>query len=221
MSELDALTEDPELEELPEAETPEVDDTVTDEVEEIAETTAAPESDKPQTIPLAALQDERRKRQELEAEVERLRAQAPEFERPDLFVDPDGALNQIRDEARHHADQRWIQSCRAMVQAQHADYADKESVFMDLARENPTLTQQMLKSDNPALFAYQTALKHERFEKLQDVDGYEKSVRAEIEAKVRAELGASPAPDLTSMTGVSSAELPTDDELSSIVLGDA
>ena len=220
--ELDALMDDTELDDAPEevkAET--VEETAPVEVEETAETTAAPESDKPNTIPLAALQDERRKRQELEAELEALKSAQPEPERPDLFVDPDAALDRIRDEAKQHSDQRWIQSCRAMVQAQYSDYGDKESVFMDLAKENPSLTQEMLKSDNPALFAYQTAQKHERYAQIKNVDEYEAKVRAEIEAKVRAEMGIKEPPDLTSAPGAGNSDLPTDDDLSALVLGDS
>lgn len=217
MSELDALTEDPELDEAPEVENTDEATPEPEQVEETAEPTAAPEA--PQTIPLAALQDERRKRQELEAELNEIRARQTQPERPDLFVDPDAALDMVRNEARQHADQRWIQACRAMAQAQHADYGDKESIFMDLAKDNPTLAQEMLKADNPALFAYQTAEKHEKFQRMQNVDDYEKHVRAEIEAKVRAEMGGRP--DLVNTPGVSSQGLPSDDDLSAIVLGDA
>lgn len=213
MSELDELTEDPVEQEVEQvAATPEPDKG------ETAETPAAPEDDKqPQSVPLAALQDERRKRQELEAEIERLRV--PE-EKPDIFVDPDAALAQVENAARQHADQRWIQACRAMAQSQFEDYGDKEATFMDLAKENPALTQQMLQSDNPALFAYQTAQKHERFTQLQNVDEYEAKLRAELEAKIRAEMAGNPRPDLTTAPS-SGNDLPTDDDLSALVMGDA
>lgn len=214
MSELDELTED------------EADSTVVDEGEVTGEegaTPAQPEAEPepepaPQTVPLAALQDERRKRQELEAQIEQLRDQSP---KPDIFEDPDAVLEKLKAEVIGHADQRWINASRAMVMASKPDYVEREAVFMELTQGNPSLVSEMMKADNPALFAYETARKHAEYQDMQNVDDLKAKMRAEIKAELEAEMGGSaPRPSLATTTAAGTGDLPSDDDLASLVLGD-
>lgn len=156
------------------------------------EPTSSEESDK-QEWTFAMAKDERQKRQKLEKELEELRAKyekTDQAEMPDIFDDQKGFVKTL--EERH---QRELHNLRidiyreAMIEA-NPDYEEKEAKFLEMAKESPILATQLRKAKNPAKFVYDQVKKYEQFEKLQDVDAYEKKLRAELEAKVLKEVEA-------------------------------
>lgn len=211
MSELDDLTEGEEVEQV-ETEAQAEEQTTGEE-----SAPPAPPEPEPKTVPVAALLDERSKRQALEARLAELEARdAPKL---DLFEDPDAVLENLKREVMSHADQRWINASRAMVMAAKPDYAEREAAFIEMARENPSLSAEMMRSDNPALFAYETARKHAEYQQMQDIDAYKAKIRAELEAEMAAKNGVAPKPSLATATSATGGDLPSDDDLDSIVLG--
>lgn len=152
---------------------------------------AAPPADKtePDHVPLAAVKDERRKRQEAERKAEdlekRLAAlEKPSAKKPDIFEDPDGVLGSLRQEVQGQILQTRIELSQDLMREKHEDYDELESEFYDLAKANPFLLQDPAFTKNPAKYAYETAKKARDAAGLKDVD----KMRAELEAKVRKEV---------------------------------
>lgn len=195
---------------------------------EVAETVALPEPPAPEvpttpephaeTVPLAALRAEREKRQRYEAELAQYRQQpqAPQFDPQVFHQDP----RSISD----YVDQRLvlerINLSRDFVASMHDDYEAMESSFVEEATRNPALRDEMLRSGNPAMFAYKYAKGVQTMREIQTGD-LEKRLRAEIEAKVRAEISAKPAvnvpPDLSATRSATVQESVPDDSLESIL----
>ena len=151
----------------------------------------APDNKEPGHIPIAALLDERGKRQAVERELEQLRSQMRQTEKiptPDVFEDPDGYTKHMQYEAEIR---EWNLRCDLtsdMMRSIHDDYDDMESRFIEMGKENSELFVRMRQSSNPAKFAYDTAKKAIRFEAMENVDEWEAKKTAEIEAKVKAEF---------------------------------
>ncbi len=107
------------------------------------------------TVPLRALQDERRKRQELAERLTSMEQQAASVARPDPFEDPDGAAEFDRREGTETTFRLRCDMSQEMMRQSHADYDEVESVFMEAAQANPALAVQLANHPFPARFAYQ------------------------------------------------------------------
>lgn len=172
-------------------------------VEETAATDVAPaetETDETTAAPSAAVENdpasgfrtamlaEREKRQEVERELAQLRADAETAARPNASEDPEGALAYTEEQVTNRMSQVLRQTSRMIAMSVHPDYVEKENQFLALGEANPALIDAMLNSDNPAEYAYQTAVNHADVEALKDVAGAKAKMRAEVEAQVRAEI---------------------------------
>lgn len=138
-----------------------------------------------------AMKDERAKRQELERKLESMQAQPKEPEKvPDPVEDPEGYAKYL--DSKNAATQWQIRTSisQEMMRDKHADYDEKEAVFLELAKENPALVSQLQASSNPAKFAYDMAIKHER---MSQFDNFDSAVASEVEKQVKARLEAAEA----------------------------
>lgn len=147
------------------------------------------------TVPIAAQIDERRKRQAAEKKAKELEDKLAEFERraeqtnkeppkrPDPTDDPEGAYKAL--EGRILAER--INLSREMMMDSKADFPEMEKIFVDLAKQNLELVQQMNASPNPAKFAYTKAKEHndyQEFLKTRDSEEYKaflESKKAKLE----------------------------------------
>ena len=191
MSELDAFLEGEVIEDNATVEADEVEETqeVSEETTEAeSSTTEQPESDETATDPevknldwaKVAYMDEKRKRQELERRLEALEAGGTQQERPkgkDLFEDPEGRLQDLKLEVK-------ADISREMMMELKPDYKEKEDVFLALAKEDPTLVVKLRQAQNPAKFAYETAVKHKALEEIGDPTQYREKIKAEILAEL-------------------------------------
>lgn len=158
----------------------------------VAESPSAPVEQVEKTVPLKALEEERRKRQEYERRIKELETQpkqepqqAPQFwENPEQYIAQVG--NQIR-----------IETSQATMRAIHQDYDEMESFFVEKAQRMPYLIAQLNSHPNPALFAYQTAKQLKEMDEIQAGGGLEalrKKIAEETEARVKGEYEAKFAP---------------------------
>lgn len=171
--------------------------------------------DEKPTVPLAALEDERRKRQELEqklSELDRKISEQKQEPRPDELEDPDGAA--AWDKAR--ASERDFQTRAALSQELmaelHDDYDEIEQIFVEEAAKNPALAVQWQNHAAPAKFAYQEGrrLKFAR-EVGDDPESYRERLKAELVPELKAELMKELKPDRTPVnTPESLAKEPSD-----------
>lgn len=200
VSELDALTADVEEPEAEGGEAPETADTGTEDAtgeeakpaqtpEPVAAPPAAGQPPDPVNVPIAALMDERSKRQELEREVATLKAESAPA-RPDVFEDQDGAFAHIEGRVDSKLSSVRVELSRDFMMEAKADFVEKEALFMEMVDKDPALAQAMLASPNPAKFAYEAAVRAEQYQAMQDVDGYKAKLRAEVEAELLAKFKA-------------------------------
>ncbi len=158
-----------------------------------------PEASKPaddkRQVPIAALKDERRKRQELERKLADLEGQVKAYSqtvrpseptpRPnpeDLFYkDPVGFVNQ-------RVAQERLAISEELVRSQHDDYDDVIQAFVEASRSAPHLVAQMQGNQNPARFAYQAGKAYLQARKCGSIDEMRTKIRAELKAEVLEEV---------------------------------
>lgn len=101
-------------------------------------------------VPVKAVLEERRKRQELEAKLKQYEERQPSGEQSaDLAPEVQKEIVKIRRETSVN-----------LVKTIKTDYEEKEKIFIELAKSNPSLINEMDASGNPALFAYDKASEH-------------------------------------------------------------
>ena len=162
-----------------------------------------PTASEQKSVPVAALQDERKKRQALEE-----KAKALEEENATLKASQSEPVSDNKFEA-------LVEVTTEIMREEHEDFAEKEKIFMDLISKEGTdgleitdlkLWEQYRAAKNPAKFVYQHAVKHLDFLEKTSPD-YEKNLEERIKERVLADM---------KKRGLESAELP---DLTSTVAG--
>lgn len=167
-----------------------------------AETEAAPEADKGgkdaetpaaekgstansgESWTKSAYLDEKRKRQELEeklAALEKPRAK----DDVDLFADPEGFKQSLREEMKQEAYSIRSGISREILMENKTDYLEKEAKFLEMAKADPSLAQKVMAHANPAKFAYETAAKQMQLDEIGDPVAYREKLKAEILAELK------------------------------------
>jgi len=138
--------------------------------------------------------DEKRKRQDYATKLEEanrkiaeLEGKGEKAERPDVIDDPDGFSDSLEQNLDNKLLKQKIDMSRVMSMKAHEDYEQMEAAFIDIAKENPTLVQQMNQSAHPAEFVYETARQHLEFKDFKSGD-LKAKMMAEIRAELKAEL---------------------------------
>lgn len=163
---------------------------------------APPAAEEPVTVPVKALQEERRKRQELEqqiAEVTQRIQQQPPQPAPDMWEDTQGWQQHFGSEVVSTAVQQATLNARLdmsemMVRQAHPDFEDRKAAFIQLMNETPGLRERALNDAHPWNFAYNYVTNHERMQQLSavNVTELEARLREEIKAELAAEQKAAP-----------------------------
>lgn len=147
----------------------------------------------------AGISAERKKRQEAEAELARIRAefeaaQNPPAPPPDLWENPEGWQqhfgNQVVNQASINAN---LNMSEMLARDKFDDFDDVKAEFLALAEQNPTLVRQAMQDAHPWRKAYQIAKNHRTMSELgaTDLD----AVRAKIREEIMAEMAASNVPN--------------------------
>lgn len=146
---------------------------------------------------LAKAQDEKRKRQELEKQLDDMKAQieklsqskqqeaeTPEIDEPDVL--DEGYTPHIKSLISNEVIKVKVELSRDNAIDKWGDeFIEAEKFFMSNASENDLA--QALKSSNPAKFVFDIVKQHKEKQKIQDPD-YVKNLEAEIRAKVLKEM---------------------------------
>ena len=133
--------------------------------EEEAEAKSETTTEEPKTAPMAAVLDERHKRQQLERENEALRAQIPKSkEAPDPYDDIDAynafmkrEWEQEQYETQTKQRRERIDKLRAKMLETQDDFDEMERIFEIMTANDKSLLDKMLESGNEPKFAYETA----------------------------------------------------------------
>lgn len=135
----------------------------------------------PAEAPIAALISERRKRQELEQEVAKLRQSAP---KTDFFEDPVKATTEHVSEAVSPLHREVLDLKVQLQRMQHDDFDEVMMLVLNKAKDDPLLKHQVDSAPDPLAFIYREG---KRMKELADVDGdigkYRDKVLAESSAK--------------------------------------
>lgn len=141
----------------------------------------------PESVPRAALQDERRKRQELQRQLDALANQKPQTEKPDFWADPEKAFGDLKAEMGQLVQGAILGVYEGQARGRHTDFDERMDTFADMVRNDPTLYQRMLTAPDPAEFAYQSAKTSEEINAAGNIDNYRAQVEAEVRQKLEAE----------------------------------
>ena len=181
---------------------------------------------------LAAVLDEREKRQAAQKRVEELEARLREMESedevPDPEDDPRAAHHYLLDQVGQQMLAQRFDLSRSFMAELHSDFEELESEFVAIARDNPALIQELQQQPNPARFAYEYAKKQRQAKEFQDPDAYREKLKAELRAELEAELRGAPAakpqpqttqrpPNLATETGALEHSEPENPSLSDIL----
>jgi hypothetical protein len=175
----------------PKEEAPAVEEAVeTDTTGEKDDSTPEPKTEEEsKSVPITALMDERRKRQELQKQVDGFNAKKPE-PAPDIF-DDQAAYTEHQTSQMNSA----LFNERANISEFHArrEFKDLDKdieAFQLLKSDNPSLMTQVQNSPSPYHEIHSIVERHEKMERMQNVEEFEKTTRAELEIKIRSEIEA-------------------------------
>jgi len=167
---------------------------------------AQPQDDGPR-VPLKALEDERRKRQEFEKQFAELQRQMQALQQPkpqvpqpqaqpdlppDPWTDPEGAIAwHNRQQQRAIYETRVVMSEELM--SQKPDYAEMKQEFFEAITADPSLAHKLVAHPMPAKFVYEVGKKHRAEKRIgNDPDAFEANLREQIRQELMAELGTQP-----------------------------
>ncbi len=166
--------------------------------EVVAEPKAAAPATKQELDPqvkafLAAAQDERRKRQDLERQLAEIQKRLPqaEPEKKETFWDnPEGFFQKQSQALEEQRLSMKLEAAELIARSKYPDFGEMLPKFEELVRTVPGLMHQWVNSANPGEFAYQTAKNHMQLADAGSIDALrtqiEKEVRVKIEAETRA-----------------------------------
>jgi hypothetical protein len=151
-------------------------------------------------VPRKHFVEERKKRQEYERQLAEYKGQLSVYEQQaqrqqqapaekpdasaDFYADPLGFTEKRIAAA---VGQQRLELSQEMMRATKPDYDDMERVFLEAARENPALANQLRASPNPAKFAYDYAKHYAQVKDIGGMEQYAEKIRAEERAKIEAE----------------------------------
>lgn len=163
-----------------------------DKTSEDKEETTASEPEKDPWTKTAYL-DEKKKRQERDAENASLKAKLDELQSdpvqsPDIFEDQKGFEDALLNRADQIVQTKFLQMSENFLKRQYSDYDEKKAIFIDLVKESPALKDEAEKSGDPLNFLYDQATKHLEFQKMQDIDAYKAKIKAEVKAELESEM---------------------------------
>lgn len=156
-----------------------------------------PTGDKLPPETFKGLKEEREKRQTLERELAELRNTIQSLQQPKEPPAPPPSIWEDEQGWQQHFGQNVVSTAvqqatlnakldmsEMMVRQANSDFDDMKAKFLEMASQNPSLTQQALADPHPWNKAYQIAKNAAKMEALGAVDV------SELEAKIRAELEA-------------------------------
>ena len=141
---------------------------------------------------LRAAEEERRKRQDLERQLAAATA-APKAapaptEKKTFWDDPEGALEAHRAEFQTAIQRTRLETSEAIARSRYPDFQDNLNQFIEISKDNPALYHQMMRSPDPAEFAYRTGKNHKEVAEAGSIDAIKKRVEDETRVKVEAEV---------------------------------
>jgi hypothetical protein len=134
---------------------------------------------------VAAIIDERRKRQELQRELEQLRQQQPPKPKTDIFENPDAAINERLLEHLNPLQQQVFKLQVELAKSKMPDFDDAAKAFFTHAQSDPVLMHQADTAPDQFAFIYREG---KRLQELGDVGGDILKYKEKVTAEARTEI---------------------------------
>ncbi|MEM6533141.1 MAG: hypothetical protein AAF654_10980 [Myxococcota bacterium] len=150
----------------------------------------------PRTVPIQAVQEERKKRQQAQADLEAARQQlaylqaqsagqgkppAEQQEAKTFWEDPEAAMAEQSFRMRSDMSE-------AMVASRHKDYAEARDAFAAAARQNPALWSSVKNHPLPAQFVYDQGKAILEFGDAKSPEEYRAKIESEVKSRLEAEF---------------------------------
>jgi len=120
-------------------------------------------------------------------EVNKRQAMQQPVERPDAYVEPDKAIEFEINEMRKESDTRFLGLSESNARLRHTDFEDMQTLFGQMAENNPVLAQQAIAQADPHEWLYQQAKHHNEFKDVSSIDDLKVKMKAEAKAEFEAE----------------------------------
>lgn len=133
---------------------------------------------------VAAIIDERRKRQQLEQRIAELTAQRP-AEKPSVFDNEDAAINARVDERVASLREQFYKLSVRAARTSYKDFGEAESAFMEAMDKDERLLNGLRASDDPGEYIYSMGI---HIRELSDVGGDLMKYREKVSAASQAKL---------------------------------
>lgn len=171
---------------------------------------AASEEKQTGNVPLAALLDEREKRQKLEREAEELRRWRQQIEaqqnqqKPDFFDNPEAAMQQIQSQTEQRMVAEKLRQSRFFAEREFgADLVKEAYAWFD---QHPEQSHALLNEPSPFHAAVEYYKRQKAIEEIgSDPEAYKAKLRAELEAELAQKAPQKPAAPPRSLASAPSA----------------
>jgi hypothetical protein len=140
----------------------------------------------PAHIPIAALMDERERRQAAERQLAELNAEP----KPDFYEDPEQAFAQHQQETAASMENVKVDMSVEMSRMMHEDYDEKLQVWSQMSANNSLLYDQAAQSAHPGEFAYQAAKNQMAIAEMGNPTEYREKLKAELKLELEADAKA-------------------------------
>lgn len=135
----------------------------------------------------AKAQDEKRKRQELEARLAQLEAK-PKKEAPDVLEDQQGFQSHMQQEVSQATLNAKLELSEFMARREYPDMDEKLEKYKELIAEGLVDHQKTLSSQSPWHTIAEVVEKNEKLAQLDNIDDWREQERAKIRQELEAEL---------------------------------
>lgn len=152
----------------------------------------------------AKAQDEKRKRQQLEAELAQLRQQMEQpKEEVDYWDDPQKVIDQRLGSFETNVNSRFNALSEHYAKQMHSDYDEVMDYLRDeMPNELPHLASQAVNEVSPAEFLYKAAKAKKELAEVGDIDQLKAKLKAELLAEIETETKAKFEADLAKKSGI-------------------
>lgn len=137
---------------------------------------------------LMAAQEERRKRQALEERIKVMEAAKAQEPAKTFWDDPEATIKAQKEEMQSALLKQRVDTSEMIARSKYQDFDEKANIFKDLLQGNPWLYQEMLRSIDPADYAYKQAKNHMELKAAGSIEALRSQIAKEERLKLEQEL---------------------------------
>lgn len=146
------------------------------------------DTQEPDKVPIKALQDERRKRQDLQERLEALERQTPnEQETKDFWDDPEAHLQGMEKKFQDALLNERMNISESFARKRWEDLDERLESFKGMIEQTPSLRDEMLRHPSPWEFVGEQVERQRKLDEFDSAEEYRKKLDADFEKRVAEE----------------------------------